>query len=162
MAASDRTATNGGGTRRVVVLVVFFAVTFAAAGIGSRFLPGAWYAGLVKPSWNPPNWIFAPVWSVLYVMIAIAGALAFNEDRRSAANIAWALQIVLNCLWSYLFFGLHRPGLAAIDIVALWCSIGTFVMLARRDSPAASLLFLPYWAWVTFASALNFAIVALN
>ena len=87
MAASDRTATNGGGTRRVVVLVVFFAVTFAAAGIGSRFLPGAWYAGLVKPSWNPPNWIFAPVWSVLYVMIAIAGALAFSAAGMQAAII---------------------------------------------------------------------------
>lgn len=150
--------------RRAVSLIVFILLVAVAAGIGSQFMPGAWYRGLAKPSWNPPNWVFGPVWTALYVMIAFAGWLVWRGDgnRRTSMLTFWGAQLVLNAAWSWLFFGLERPDLAMIDIVFLWLVIGAFTIGAWRVSRAASLLFVPYWLWVTFASALNFAIWRLN
>jgi len=126
-------------------------VTFAAAWVGSRFMPGAWYAALAKPAWNPPNAIFAPVWSVLYGLMAVAAWLVWRRAGFSGAGAAlglFAVQLILNALWSYLFFGRHQPGLAFGDIVVLWVAILSVVLLFWRVDQVAGALLLPYLAWV--------------
>lgn len=137
-----------------------------AAFIGSRFPPGSWYQGLAKPSWNPPNSIFAPVWSVLYVAIALAGWLysrsASGPLRLDLVLVLWVVQLVLNAAWSWLFFGLHSPGAAFIDILLLLTVIVWFAFAAHRTSPASAWLFVPYAVWVLFATTLNAAIWYLN
>jgi len=144
-------------------LIAFIAVVLGGGiAIGMATGPGAWFAGLAKPSFNPPNWVFAPVWSTLYVMIAIAGWLEWTHDRSSAAMKLWWVQLVLNFLWSPTFFGLHRIDLALVVIGALLVVIWAFVALTARRQPAAALLFAPYGLWVAFASALNLAFLVLN
>jgi len=146
-----------------MALFVFIALVGCAALAGAQFEPGSWYAQLAKPAWTPPNALFAPVWSVLYLAIAIAGWLVWRAARGFNAVLQiWGLQLVLNMLWSWLFFGLHRPLLALLDIVLLLLSIIAFIATARRRSVVASWLFVPYLAWVAFAAALNVAIVRLN
>ncbi len=146
-------------------LIGWLVVTFVAAWIGSRFMPGAWYASLTKPSWNPPNTIFAPVWSVLYVLMGVAAWLVWRKAGFSGAGAALVLfgvQLVLNALWSYLFFGLHRLDFAFFDIVALWVMILVVVVLFWREDRLAGGLMLPYLFWVGFASYLNFTLWQLN
>ena len=141
------------------------AVTFIAAWIGSRYMPGAWYASLVKPSWNPPISIFGPVWSVLYVLMAVAAWLVWRKAGFSGAGPALTLfvvQLALNALWSFLFFGQHRPDLAFADIVILWMAILAVAVLFWRVDPVAGGLMVPYIAWVGFASYLNFVLWRLN
>ena len=107
-------------------LMGWLVVSFAAAAAGSRFLPGAWYATLTKPAWNPPAAVFAPVWTVLYASMGVAAWLVWRRAGfvgARAALAAFGVQLVLNALWSYLFFGLHRPGVALADIGALWIVI---------------------------------------
>jgi tryptophan-rich sensory protein len=128
-------------------------------------MPGAWYASLTKPSWNPPNAIFGPVWSVLYVLMAVAAWLVWRKAGFSGAGAALSLfvvQLALNALWSYLFFGQHRPDLAFYDIIALWAAILSVAVLFWRVDHVAGGLIMPYLAWVTFASYLNFVIWRLN
>ncbi len=146
----------------LLALLVFVAVVAAAASFGAVFKPGSWYTTLAKPSWTPPSAVFAPVWTALYVMIAIAGWLAWRSENGRGALVAWVVGLVCNAMWSWLFFGRHSIGAALIDIAVLWCTIVAFVVLARKTSPWASLLFLPYLLWVSFAAALNFAIWQLN
>jgi len=151
--------------RSVAVLVIFLEVAFAAAAIGAAFPPGDWYAGLVKPSWNPPSWLFAPVWTALYVMMAVAAWLVWRQGSAPAvrgALAAWAVQLALNAAWSWLFFGLHRPGFAFAELVVLWLAILVTVVLARRVAPLAGALLLPYLAWVSFAGVLNVTLWRLN
>lgn len=148
--------------RSVLVLGIFLASTAAAAAFGALFQPGAWYATLVKPPWTPPNAIFGPVWTVLYVLIALSGWLVWRAGDRGLALGLWALQLVLNALWSWLFFGLHAIGWALADIGLLWLAIAAFVAAAWRRAPIAGLLFLPYAAWVGYAATLNLAIWRLN
>jgi tryptophan-rich sensory protein len=137
-------------------------VTAVAAAFGSMFGPGAWYAELEKPSWNPPNWIFPLVWTPLYVMIALAGWRLWRRAPRSAAMAWWCVQLALNAAWSWLFFGRHAIGGALVDIIALCAAIGATIAAAwPRDRVAAGLL-IPYWAWVSFATALNFTLWRLN
>ncbi|HEY0594020.1 MAG TPA: TspO/MBR family protein [Thermoanaerobaculia bacterium] len=144
-------------------LVVFIAVVAAAAITGGQFMPGEWYAQLAKPSWTPPSWLFGPVWTVLYVAIAMAGWLVWRADKRVGVPLAlWIAQIVLNAAWSWLFFGLHRPGTALIEIVILLALIVGFAVAAWPVNRTASILFVPYALWVGFATALNFAIWRLN
>lgn len=144
-------------------LIVFIALVAAAAVTGAQFQAGAWYAQLAKPSWTPPSWLFAPVWTILYVAIAVAGWLVWKKVRRADAAIAlWAAQLALNAAWSWLFFGLHRPDLALVDIVLMLVLIGAFIVTARRVSPVASYLFIPYFLWVSYATALNVAIWSTN
>jgi translocator protein len=146
-------------------LVGWLVVSFATGWIGSRSMPGAWYASLAKPSWNPPSAIFAPVWSVLYVLMGVAAWLVWRKAGFSGAGAALVLfivQLVLNTLWSYLFFGLHRPDLAFFDIVALWVVILIIVVLFWRVDRLAGGLMLPYVVWVTFASYLNHVLWRLN
>lgn len=147
----------------MLALLVFLALVAGAAAVGAQFQPGAWYAALAKPDWTPPNWLFAPVWTALYVAIATSGWLVWRRTPRVGAPLAlWAAQLVLNAAWSWLFFGLHRPGLAVADIVVLLAAIAGFIVASRRVSPAAAALFVPYLLWVAFATALNVAIWRLN
>jgi translocator protein len=149
--------------RGVISLVVFFVLVAAAAAFGAQFSPGDWYEGLQKPSWNPPNSVFGPVWTALYICIAIAGWHVWTRAAGAKLPvILWFVQLVLNALWSLLFFGMHRPEIAAVDIVLLLATIIAFIVTARRYSKLASALFIPYALWVAFATALNLAIVQLN
>jgi benzodiazapine receptor len=149
----------------VVGLILWVVVSLAAGWFGSRFLPGEWYASLAKPSWNPPSAVFAPVWSTLYVLMGIAAWLVWRRAGFTGAPVAlglFLLQLVLNALWSYIFFGLHQPGLAFVDIVALWLVILGTTVAFWRVSVAAGVLLLPYLCWVSFASALNLRLWQLN
>jgi tryptophan-rich sensory protein len=147
-----------------VSLVAWLVITFAAALVGSRFRPGDWYASLAKPDWTPPGALFAPVWTALYTAMAIAAWLVWRRGGRSRtpALTLYVVQLALNALWSYLFFGLHRPGLALLDIGLLWAAILPVMVLFWRIRAAAGALILPYLLWVSFAACLNFAIWRLN
>jgi len=132
---------------------------------GSRFRPGAWYSSLTRPAWTPPNWLFAPVWTILYLAIAVAGWLVWRGlpgSHLHAAVFIWVAQLVLNACWSWLFFGLHQPGYALVDILLLFALIVWFIAAAAPVSAVAAWLFVPYSLWVGFASALNLAIWHLN
>lgn len=149
----------------VFVLLGFIAACFFAAFTGALFRPGDWYERLVKPTWRPPNRLFAPVWTVLYFTIAISGWLVWREAGFAGAALPlaiYALQLVLNAAWTPLFFGLHRPELGFIDIVLIWLSIIATMALFFPIDAVAALLLLPYLAWITFAAALNFAVWRLN
>ena len=149
-------------------LLLFVAVCFAAAGIGGTVTTpkiGTWYATLVKPSWNPPNWIFGPVWSALYFCMAVAAWLVWRQGGFSGAKVPLALfavQLALNVLWSCIFFGLEKPGLAFMELLLLWTAIVATMATFWRLSMIAGILFVPYLAWVSFASVLNFTIWRLN
>jgi tryptophan-rich sensory protein len=152
----------------VIGLVVWVAVCFLAAAIGSLFTArsvGGWYAGLAKPPWTPPSFVFGPVWTALYLLMGVAAWLVWRKGGFAAAALPLGLfltQLALNATWSALFFGLQRPGLAFGEIVVLWCFILATAATFCSRAPAAAYLMLPYLAWVTFASALNFAIWRLN
>jgi tryptophan-rich sensory protein len=120
---------------------------------------------LLKPAWNPPAWVFGPVWTVLYLMMAVAAWLVWR--RRGFAGAPWALglfvlQLALNTLWSAIFFGLRRPGVAAIEILLLWLAILATLIAFAPVSRLAAILLAPYLAWVTFAAVLNFTIWRMN
>jgi len=144
-------------------LGIFVALVALAAVFGAQFEPGPWYEGLRKPPLNPPNWIFGPVWFVLYLAIAIAGWLVWRARPGSARPLAlWGSQLVLNATWSLLFFGLHLPGLALVEIVLLLALLLATTVSFFRVRALAGLLFLPYVAWVTFAAYLNAGLWYLN
>ncbi len=149
----------------LLALLGFIAACFLAAMTGAFFRPGEWYERLKKPSWRPPNRLFAPVWTILYLMIGISGWLIWREAGFVGAALplaVYALQLVLNAAWTPLFFGLHRPDLGLVDIVLVWLSIIATILLFVPISVAAALLLVPYLVWVTFATALNFAVWRLN
>ena len=126
------------------------------------YKPGDWYVALSKPDWTPPGWLFGPVWTILYVMIAIAGWLVWQRAGVAAVFWVWLAQLAFNMAWSWIMFGQQQIGWAFADIVLLWISIVLFLVLAWPASQTAALLFLPYLAWVSFAAALNFTIWRLN
>jgi len=130
--------------------------------IGAFTAPGAWYEALTKPDFNPPNWIFAPVWTALYALIAIAGWRIWQRDRTGPAMRLWWLQLVLNFVWSPAFFALQHVGLALAIILALFVTIVAFIAASWSKDRAAAWMFVPYAAWVSFASLLNFSIWRLN
>ncbi len=140
----------------------FLVAVFVVAVSGAVFMPGPWYETLEKPSWTPPNWLFAPAWTVLYVMIAGAGWLVWKAEGFGIALGVWALNLVFNAAWSWLMFGRHRIGAALVDALAMLATIVAFIALAWPLSQTAALLFVPYFFWVAFASALNWAILARN
>jgi benzodiazapine receptor len=140
----------------------FLAIVFVVALSGAVFMPGAWYASLKKPSWTPPDWLFAPAWTTLYLMIAIAGWLVWRAEDIGPALVMWGLNLVFNALWSWLMFGRHRIGLALADAMAMLITIVGFIVFTGSSSPTAALLFVPYLAWVGFATALNFALLQRN
>jgi benzodiazapine receptor len=152
----------------LLMLMLFIAVCMAVAGAGSIFTAGSvrqWYPALQKPSWTPPSWLFGPVWTILYLMMAIAAWLIWQ--RRGSHPVAgslglFAFQLALNAAWSPLFFGLKNPLAGLWDIVPLWIAILATLVSFWKISPAAGLLLVPYWLWVSFATALNFAIWKMN
>lgn len=148
---------------RWVTLAVFLVLTLGGGlVIGTLTGPDQWFAALQKPAFNPPNWVFAPVWSTLYVLIAIAGWRWWERDSRSVPMALWWLQLVLNFAWTPIFFSLHAIGAALLVIVGLLAVILIFVATSWRRDRAAAMLFLPYAAWVAFAAVLNAAIYQLN
>lgn len=148
------------------MIFVFLGLVAAAALFGAQFLPGPWYASLAKPAWNPPDWLFGPVWTVLYGMIAAAGWMAWRAGggwRGAALPLGlWLAQLVLNAAWSWLFFGVRRMDLALFEITLLWLLILACVLQFWRIRPLAGAMMLPYLAWVGFAAFLNFTIWRLN
>ena len=130
--------------------------------IGSVTAPEEWYAGLEKPAFNPPGWMFGPVWTVLYVLIAVAGWRIWQRDRGGLAMKLWWAQLALNFLWSPVFFSAHWIGVALVVVLLLLATIIAFIGVARRRDRVAAWLFVPYAAWVAYASALNASILALN
>ena len=152
---------------RILSVVVTCLVIGYFSGIVTRSAIADWYPTLIKPSFNPPNWIFAPVWSMLYVMMGVAAGLVWDRMQQESevvkkALLFFAIQLGLNALWSYLFFGLRNPMLAGLEIIVLWLMIyETYVQFAKINK-IAGYLFIPYLAWVSFAAVLNASIWWLN
>jgi len=152
---------------RILVVVVTCLVVGYFSGTVTRSAITTWYPTLVKPSFNPPNWIFAPVWSMLYVMMGVAAGLVWNrmeleKDAVKKALVFFAIQLALNALWSFLFFGLKNPMLAGLEIVILWLMIyETYTKFVKINKTAGYLL-VPYLLWVSFAAVLNASIWWLN
>jgi tryptophan-rich sensory protein len=152
----------------VAVLLAFVLLTVAAgAGAGLLFPPGAWFESLAKPTWNPPSWLFGPVWTTLYVMIGTSAWLVWREPGVSASERrgAWglfAVQAVLNLGWTPLFFGLQAPGLAFLDISLLWMVLVWMTVRFGKIRSLAGYLLIPYVLWVSFALVLNGTIWLMN
>lgn len=148
---------------RYVTLVLFILLVFGGGSlIGYYNLPGEWYASIAKPPFNPPNWIFGPVWSVLYVMIAIAGWRLWENHRMTAAMAIWWIALSFNFMWSPAFFGLQNPALALAVVLMLLALIYVFIAKTWNLDRVAAWLFVPYAAWVSFATLLNASVWWLN
>ncbi len=151
-----------------VGLVLLVAICLGAAGLGSMATTpeiAGWYRGLAKPSWNPPAWLFGPVWTVLYLMMAVAAWMVWRsgEYRIAQRPLVWfAVQLASNIAWSWIFFGLHQPGWAFVEILALWLAIVITTIRFFERSKVAGSLMMPYLLWVSFASVLNFTLWRLN
>lgn len=149
--------------RHWLTLAIFLAAVIGiGALIGTQVQPGDWYAALAKPWFNPPNWVFGPVWFILYAMIAVAGWRIYTVAQRSLPMGLWVVQMLLNWAWSPSWFGLQQPWLAFAIIAALWLTIAAFLWTARRIDRLAMALFIPYFLWVSFALSLNLSIALLN
>ena len=150
-------------SRTLSALLLFFILVVGGGwGIGATNLPGGWYAGLSKPFFNPPNWLFAPVWTVLYVLIAFGGWRTFADQPKSPARALWCVQLALNFLWSPVMFTGHAIGAALGVITLLLLSVVGFVAVQWHRDRIAAVLFIPYLAWVAFAWLLNFSLYRLN
>jgi benzodiazapine receptor len=154
-------------SKRVLALGGWLLVSFAAAAIGgiASADAGAFYRQLARPAWAPPAWLFGPVWTVLYLLIGIAAWLVWEARGVRGARAALALflvQLAVNALWTWLFFAWRRGALAFVDVVVLWVLIVITAVLFWRIRPLAGVLLLPYLAWVTFASALTYAVWQRN
>lgn len=157
MSASSSKSRNG------LVLVGFILVTFAAPAVSAFIdMPGAWYAALNKPAWNPPAWLFGPVWTLLYTLMAVAAWLVWKRVGFGGPLTLYFVQLVLNAAWTPIFFGAHALMPALIVIATLWVAILLTMLSFRRVNRAASELLVPYLAWVTFATYLNFTLWRLN
>lgn len=149
--------------RALALLAAFLIAVIVVGGlIGVATAPGDWYASLAKPPFNPPNWVFGPVWFILYVLIAIAGWRTFLADPSGARMRLWYGQMVLNWLWSPVWFALHALWPAFAIIAGILALILAFIGLSWRRDRMAALLFVPYALWVAFAATLNLAIALLN
>lgn len=140
----------------------FVAAVFLAALSGTLFRPGAWYKTLEKPSWTPPDWVFAPAWTALYLMIAIAGWLVWRAEGFGPALGIWLINLIFNAAWSWLMFGRKQIKAALTDALAMLATIVAFILAALPVNRDAAVLFLPYLGWVTFAALLNWAILRRN
>jgi benzodiazapine receptor len=139
--------------------IPFLALVLLASSTGAIFKPGVWYRELEKPSWTPPNWLFPVAWAGLFVMMAYAAWRVWQLDGVGVPLVLWGVQLGLNALWSAIFFGMKRLGLALVELMAMWVAIAaTLIAFAQIDLLAAALL-APYLVWVSFAGALNFAIL---
>lgn len=156
-------------TFKILVMIVTCVIVGAISGLVTKESVDTWYPMINKPSFNPPNWIFAPVWSTLYVMMGIAAGLVWDkmEIKTQTETVKkglkfFAIQLALNALWSYIFFGLHNPMLALLEIVVLWLMIYETFVQFNKVNKIAGYLFIPYLLWVTFAFVLNASIYWLN
>lgn len=155
--------------KKIGQLIIAIGVCEFAGAIGSLFTVRAipvWYGTLEKPALNPPSWVFGPVWTALYALMGISAFLVYQKgwnrkDVKFALGV-FGVQLLLNALWSIIFFGLRQPGIACVDIVLLWISILFTMMFFAKISKPASWLLLPYLVWVSFASYLNISIAMLN
>ena len=154
--------------KKIFTYAVFIIICQLAGIIGSLFTTPAirgWYTGIVKPSFNPPNWIFAPVWTTLFILMGIAVSMIWlseKNDIRKKALVVFFVQLVLNTLWSIIFFGMENPMLAFIEIIVLWFAILYTIILFWKINKPAAILLIPYILWVSFASVLNLTIALLN
>lgn len=154
--------------QRYAALTVLTAITFAAAGIGGWVTSTSvndWYPSLAKPAWNPPDWLFGPVWTILYLLMATAAWLVWLRSPRPIAVTAMTLygvQLALNVGWSMLFFGFRSPALALLEIGVLWAAIAAMTLLFWRQSRLAAILLFPYLGWTGFAAILNFTLWRMN
>lgn len=147
----------------LLALLVFLVLSFAASTPSILFGPGEWYASLERPFFAPPNWLFGPAWTVLYICMAVAATLVWRQvGLRSSALAWWFIQLVLNTLWTLLFFGLKSPGLALLEIGLMWVAILICMVKFRPISRKAFWLMVPYIAWVSFALILNAGFWWLN
>lgn len=146
-------------------LLAWVLVSFAASAPGAFFSPGEWYADINKPAWNPPGWVFGPVWTTLYLLMGIAAWRLWRRHGFREARFAlgaFLVQLALNAAWTPLFFGLHRMDLAFFEIILLWLAILATLLLFWRRDRWAGLMLVPYLLWVSFASMLNFTLWQLN
>ena len=147
------------------MLLSYFAFLWRSLEVSGQETVSTWYPTLVKPFWTPPDWIFGPVWTCLYVMIGVSGWLIYRAEHsheRTVALILYGIQLALNFIWSFLFFSLRSPTLGLIDIVLLCLFISLTIIKAWAVRPLASLLLIPYLVWVFYATSLNAAIWLLN
>lgn len=148
--------------RQALALTGFIAITFCAPLAGMSSPPGAWYAALNKPEWNPPSWIFGPVWTLLYLLMAVAAWLVWKRDGWRWPLRLYFVQLALNAAWTPIFFGAHELGWAFAEIIALWVAILLTTLSFQCVSKTAGWMLVPYLAWVTFAAFLNFTLWRLN
>lgn len=153
-------------TKIVVALIICLMVGYSAS-IVTRPSVETWYPTIIKPSFNPPNWIFMPVWTLLYILMAVAAGLVWDKIKEQNQEVKVALgffliQLTLNAIWSYIFFGLKNPMLALIEIVLLWLMIYETYLKFTKINKTAGYLLIPYMAWVAFAGILNASIWWLN
>lgn len=149
-------------TKTLSLPLFLFAVMGGGLAIGILTAPGEWYATLQKPTFNPPNWVFGPVWTVLYLIIAYVGWRLWQRDPHGLMMRLWFAQMILNFLWSPVFFAAQKPGIALLNISLLFLTIALFIGVSWRFDRQAALLFAPYVLWLGFALTLNAAIVYLN
>jgi translocator protein len=152
---------------RILLVVTTCLVIGYLSGTVTRESITTWYPTLIKPVFNPPNWIFAPVWTLLYIMMGVAGGMVWNKLETDTENVKkgftfFIIQLALNALWSYLFFGVHNPLLALIEITVLWLMIVETYTQFKKIDKIAGMLLIPYIAWVSFATILNASIWWLN
>ena len=148
---------------RYLSLVLFLTLVLGGGLVIGLFnVPGKWYAGLAKPEFNPPNWLFGPAWTLLYILIAVAGWRVWLRNHLGWPMRLWWVQLSLNFLWTPVFFGAHRIDAAFIAICIMLATIVAFIATSWRSDRMASWLFIPYAAWVAFATLLNGSIWGLN
>ena len=155
-------------TRSSLALVGFVLLSLSAGGIGGVATAnsiGGWYQTITKPSWNPPGWVFGPVWTTLYLMMGVAAWLIWRHAKPGEKAVPlglFAAQLALNALWSFVFFAWHQTGWAFVEIIFLWIAIAATIVSFSRISKVAAGLLVPYLAWVSFASFLTYTIWTLN
>lgn len=148
-----------------LALLGWIGLSFLPSITGAIWSPGEWYAQLQKPSWNPPSWIFGPVWTTLYLLMGIAAWLVWRQggfETARGALLLFLAQLALNALWTPVFFGLHQPGAGFVVIVLLWLAIVATIRAFVRFSRTSAALLSPYLLWVSFAAVLNFTVWRLN
>ena len=146
----------------IVLFLIFLAACFSAGATGAMFPPGEWYERLEKPFWTPPNWVFPVAWTTLYLLISIAAARAAMSDGNAVAMALCSLQFALNTLWTPVFFGLRKMRAGLVVVASLWVAVLATTIAFFSLDLIAGLMFLPYLAWVTVATALNFEVMRLN
>jgi tryptophan-rich sensory protein len=152
---------------RIAVVLSTCLLVGYLSGMVTRESITTWYPSLIKPSFNPPNWVFAPVWTILYIMMGVAGGMVWNRLEQDSENVKKAftffiIQLALNAAWSVIFFYFHNPFLALIEIILFWLIIFETYIQFKKIDKTAGLLFIPYIAWVSFATILNASIWWLN